>query len=140
MLRKLYINQKKIPVPVPLRSLGEAIQWIESTLLPNGHTITRVLINEIMIDLESVRQSNRQSLISDDTRVDVQIDSPLDLATQTLDALRNLGLVVASGLKMLAYECWKGRTTFRSKEIDACLLYTSPSPRDRQKSRMPSSA
>ena len=26
------------------------------------------------------------------------------------------------------------------KEVDACLLYTSPSPRDRQKSRMPSSA
>ena len=25
-------------------------------------------------------------------------------------------------------------------EVDACLLYTSPSPRDRQKSRMPSSA
>ena len=25
-------------------------------------------------------------------------------------------------------------------ELDACLLYTSPSPRDRQKSRMPSSA
>src|SRR5674476_1475244 len=26
------------------------------------------------------------------------------------------------------------------EEIRACLLYTSPSPRDRQKSRMPSSA
>ena len=26
------------------------------------------------------------------------------------------------------------------KEGDTCLLYTSPSPRDRQKSRMPSSA
>ena len=25
-------------------------------------------------------------------------------------------------------------------KADACLLYTSPSPRDRQKSRMPSSA
>ena len=25
-------------------------------------------------------------------------------------------------------------------ELDTCLLYTSPSPRDRQKSRMPSSA
>ena len=25
-------------------------------------------------------------------------------------------------------------------KFDACLLYTSPSPRDRQKSRMPSSA
>ena len=26
------------------------------------------------------------------------------------------------------------------KRVNACLLYTSPSPRDRQKSRMPSSA
>ena len=26
------------------------------------------------------------------------------------------------------------------KTVDDCLLYTSPSPRDRQKSRMPSSA
>ena len=26
------------------------------------------------------------------------------------------------------------------EDIDTCLLYTSPSPRDRQKSRMPSSA
>ena len=28
----------------------------------------------------------------------------------------------------------------RKGEYDPCLLYTSPSPRDRQKSRMPSSA
>ena len=28
----------------------------------------------------------------------------------------------------------------RELELMACLLYTSPSPRDRQKSRMPSSA
>ena len=30
--------------------------------------------------------------------------------------------------------------SMRLNGIDACLLYTSPSPRDRQKSRMPSSA
>ena len=29
---------------------------------------------------------------------------------------------------------------FLAAQLDACLLYTSPSPRDRQKSRMPSSA
>ena len=28
----------------------------------------------------------------------------------------------------------------RNGQTDSCLLYTSPSPRDRQKSRMPSSA
>ena len=33
-------------------------------------------------------------------------------------------------------------TQIKSEEVDgySCLLYTSPSPRDRQKSRMPSSA
>ena len=35
-----------------------------------------------------------------------------------------------------------GRMVFRAaiERNDICLLYTSPSPRDRQKSRMPSSA
>ena len=33
-----------------------------------------------------------------------------------------------------------GSSGFSSAIINACLLYTSPSPRDRQKSRMPSSA
>ena len=32
------------------------------------------------------------------------------------------------------------RSLFENMTIDSCLLYTSPSPRDRQKSRMPSSA
>ena len=32
------------------------------------------------------------------------------------------------------------RKSPRGKHIELCLLYTSPSPRDREKSRMPSSA
>ena len=32
------------------------------------------------------------------------------------------------------------KTTGKIKQYYDCLLYTSPSPRDRQKSRMPSSA
>ena len=37
-------------------------------------------------------------------------------------------------------EAAKGRLVRDIKEYYHCLLYTSPSPRDRQKSRMPSSA
>src|SRR5678810_971315 len=33
-----------------------------------------------------------------------------------------------------------GTTAHLNTLLDVCLLYTSPSPRDRQKSRMPSSA
>ena len=32
------------------------------------------------------------------------------------------------------------QVTSYEAQVDYCLLYTSPSPRDRQKSRMPSSA
>ena len=49
-------------------------------------------------------------------------------------------------LKELMYnskEAFPTNAAFKVKvngEIQNCLLYTSPSPRDRQKSRMPSSA
>ena len=35
---------------------------------------------------------------------------------------------------------FEGRRRMRQADEGICLLYTSPSPRDRQKSRMPSSA
>ena len=36
--------------------------------------------------------------------------------------------------------CGKLLHIIKGKKCSCCLLYTSPSPRDRQKSRMPSSA
>ena len=35
---------------------------------------------------------------------------------------------------------WKFQDMYKFRDEYTCLLYTSPSPRDRQKSRMPSSA
>ena len=40
-------------------------------------------------------------------------------------------------MTMVAYDEWRKENPDWDKD---CLLYTSPSPRDRQKSRMPSSA
>ena len=45
--------------------------------------------------------------------------------------------LTGSGAETIAHLRDNGRVTFM---FCACLLYTSPSPRDRQKSRMPSSA
>ena len=43
-------------------------------------------------------------------------------------------------LDLLRMSDWFGRTNSLCEVGNPCLLYTSPSPRDRQKSRMPSSA
>ena len=40
----------------------------------------------------------------------------------------------------IAYETYGSLNSKKDNAILVCLLYTSPSPRDRQKSRMPSSA
>ena len=42
--------------------------------------------------------------------------------------------------ELLSISGGKERLEFFIKKYKPCLLYTSPSPRDRQKSRMPSSA
>ena len=49
------------------------------------------------------------------------------------EAVRGLGATVLKPRKA-------PRNVARVKQSKGCLLYTSPSPRDRQKSRMPSSA
>ena len=57
-----------------------------------------------------------------------------------------LSLVLLSGISLGASSAKAGCSVhlgdfdWDSANIHTCLLYTSPSPRDRQKSRMPSSA
>ena len=47
-------------------------------------------------------------------------------------------LFIAPGLILSLWASWRVKSNFR--KYSACLLYTSPSPRDGLLSRMPSSA
>ena len=74
-----------------------------------------------------------QSFTLSDALVDAGLMDPTDIARQRRsvlckERLSNGTLEAAFGDSTLYYECI------------ACLLYTSPSPRDRTRSRMPSSA
>ena len=68
------------------------------------------------------------------------------IGRQTLSVAEELSLRVAAltaekNVDLLEAQCRKYRPELAvMTENAACLLYTSPSPRDRQKSRMPSSA
>ena len=55
-------------------------------------------------------------------------------------AAEQLGDIVFIELPDVGTSVTKGQEIVVIESVKACLLYTSPSPRDRQKSRMPSSA
>ena len=63
------------------------------------------------------------------------------IATQIVSELGNpiLSSSLYSGEDHLFDNAWEIHEEF-GKQVDFCLLYTSPSPRDRTRSRMPSSA
>ena len=73
--------------------------------------------------------------------------TPESLTAQGLAALQNAGLILGAKrlLEQLPQGCTEHRKALYQPEdvlaaLAACLLYPSPSPRDRQQSRMPSSA
>ena len=59
-----------------------------------------------------------------------------------LDPLSKMGKQKLTGQEVARYykDNPKAKNSAKDTLIKNCLLYTSPSPRDRQKSRMPSSA
>eukprot|EP00828_Plagiopyla_frontata_P047027 TRINITY_DN8581_c0_g1_i5.p2 TRINITY_DN8581_c0_g1~~TRINITY_DN8581_c0_g1_i5.p2 ORF type:complete len:117 (-),score=19.72 TRINITY_DN8581_c0_g1_i5:52-402(-) len=63
----------------------------------------------------------------------------------TISGTERFGLLESNVVKLLeslpeAQLCNKYNFKYKGVSLTNCLLYTSPSPRDRQKSRMPSSA
>ena len=70
----------------------------------------------------------------------IDLTSGLAITLISLVYMGFLFLVATYGDRQAGSERWlRWRPTIYALSI-ACLLYTSPSPRDRQKSRMPSSA
>ena len=59
------------------------------------------------------------------------------MSTDNSFGLMRIGLATAEDIRRWSYGEVKKPETINYR---TCLLYTSPSPRDRQKSRMPSSA
>ena len=64
-------------------------------------------------------------------------DLDLEIPREKLVVITGLS---GSGKSSLAFDTIHAEGQRRYMETFSCLLYTSPSPRDRQKSRMPSSA
>ncbi len=122
MLKRVFINNKKVPVPVPVRTLDDALRWVEETLVPPGHTITRVALDDqLLTGREPDPAVKGDTRLGEESRLEIQIDSPADLTIQTLDAIRNLASVILGGLKALAVDCWQARGSVKPGELNTVV-------------------
>ncbi len=120
MLKFIILNQKKVPVPIPIKNLGEAINWVESHLLHPDHTITKISIDGKDIECESDSSDLASIILDDDSHLELRIDSPTEISIQTIDALRNLTVVMERSLKPMAVKCWQAESS--EEPVDLATL------------------
>ncbi len=120
MLRFLIVNQKRVPVPVPLRTLADLCTWIDDVLVPVGETVTSALLDEKdILDLWSLSKTTAAIDLHSDSRIEIRIESPEDLALQSLDAIHSLAGAILRGIKMLAVHLWQARQNEMQPELFA---------------------
>ena len=89
---------------------------------------------KVCVDGEEIEQvQNMGAILSADETCEEEIEHRVGAAARVIGAMRKEVLErreLKKATKMRVYNAM----------VIPCLLYTSPSPRDRQKSRMPSSA
>ncbi len=125
MLKKLLVNNRSIPVPVPLKNLDEAVTWIDKTLLKDEEVITQVVLDGRDFSEDGVAISDyKNHLLSGESNLEIRIDSPLELTNQSIETLRNLATVIEKELKPLAVTCWQttpARVPANYQEVSADL-------------------
>ena len=106
MLKSITLNRKKVPVPVPLNTLKEAIDWVESDLLSEDRTITQITLDGHEIELVE-GATGWESSLSEASKLYMRVDSAWDLCLQTLDAARNLASVLDKSIEPIAVRIWQ---------------------------------
>jgi hypothetical protein len=107
MLKFIYLKNQKVPVPVPVTNLREALDWVAQTFGNKGQIITRVMLNgdEVNLDFNADFDKICLDATSDLT---FQLDDAKDLSVQTLEAVKDFALVVLPRVKQIAVELYRG--------------------------------
>ncbi|MES2745659.1 MAG: hypothetical protein V4655_09530 [Bdellovibrionota bacterium] len=108
MLKRMTLNGRRIPVPVPIQDLQEAVEWLQKHLVRPDHAITRIELNGEDIDFSSDGECRVAAVrLAENSDLRVKVDSPSDICLQTLDVLRNLSSVIGRNLKPIAVKLWE---------------------------------
>lgn len=119
MLKRIIINQRSVPVPVPVKTLADAIQWIEQSMIPEGQSLTSAILDgKSVIELCSDRKLASSISLNPDHRFEIRIESPLDLALQGLETSHTLCGAILRNIKFLAVHLWQANPSDRQPELE----------------------
>ncbi len=112
MLRKISLNGRQLPVPVPLTDLESVLRWVGEHLLRGCQSITKLRLNNLALlsenqVLEDLSSKALQTKLDANSKLELTVDSPVELAIQTLDTFRHLVFMMEQTLKPMAVECWE---------------------------------
>ena len=79
-----------------------------------------------------------QTLVATSNIIVRALDRTIDFTSDTTTSIRDMKVVIEARDDAASFVASQG--DIRGAQLEACLLYTSPSPRDQRGSRMPSSA
>lgn len=119
MLKKILINNRLVPVPVPVSTLAQAMAWIESSLVPAGSFVTRVILDQDVMEYDAgvLPARSASMVLGEKSRLEIQMDSPASLATQTLDTIHSLSSAILGTLKGMAVHAWQTRPADKLPEL-----------------------
>ena len=145
LLMEVFYNCGFVNIDYPARRdsshiVRVAIKWAELSKIPESNLAISLQATELT-QPPAIRGPNQNGrpILKDKGELDLE-----STFIKSLDKLQQTGWKINERVfKALKKE--KGfisdkREKNEARELKSCLLYTSPSPRDRQKSRMPSSA
>jgi hypothetical protein len=115
MLKFVHIKNHRIPIPVPLANLEEALQWVSSTFAVDDKLITRALLDGQVIDLD---QGNfEQIILKAESDLFVQVESPTEISVQSLEVIKDFCTVLTGRMKVTAV----GLYEYEGREVTSNL-------------------
>lgn len=118
MLKRVLINKRTVPVPVPVKTLADAFRWIESSMIPQGETLTSAMLDgNSVLELWDDKKTSNEIVLDAESQFEIRIESAMDLALQGLEAIHNLCGAILRDLKPLAVYLWQSKAMSDQQDL-----------------------
>ncbi|MEI8027030.1 MAG: hypothetical protein WCI18_11840 [Pseudomonadota bacterium] len=111
MLKFIFIKNRRIPVPIPIFNVKEALFWVTETFAVDDRMITRVILNGEELPFETVETMDWS--LDALSELVVQVESPREISAQSIEVVRDFCLVLLSRIKPAAVALYQ----FEGSEI-----------------------